>query len=178
MVHNTDDAYNSKPKKFTEAGCNFTFYVGIVFIILGIAELAFGCTDTQKWDGFIFMAIVSWILASLFFVFWYSYNLVLKKSSEDVDQEYSEYITGQKDYTPSRAPDEIVTIGSRRRKKKNKNNVVTPVQVNTGFIEDDFDLKLVQEVSSGVKNKSNLTPVMPRSRSNSSNLKPVFKIEM
>ena len=84
MVHNTDDAYNTTPKKFSQAGCNFTFYVGVAFILLGIGELAFGCTDTQKWDMFLFMAGVSWVLAALFFVFWYSYSALKKTWSGSV----------------------------------------------------------------------------------------------
>merc|ERR1711912_83547 len=119
MVRTNDDAYNTKPKNFKNASCNLTFYIGILFVLLGIGELAFGCTSPQKWDAFLFMAAVSWILASLFFVFWYSYNLVLVNNAEDYEtEEYSNYVNKaeEKDYSPSRAPDEIHTIGSRRRR--------------------------------------------------------------
>jgi len=170
MVHNTDDAYNTKPKKFQNAGCNFTFYTGIVFILLGIAELAFGCTDAQKWDMFLFMAAVSWILASLFFVFWYSYNLVLIDNAEDMKEDYSEFRSGERSYQPSRAPDEVETIGSRRRKKVRgegsspvSHNKVVPMVENPGFVEDDFDLKDNHENHRNPSYTSNVEYIQTRS---------------
>jgi len=173
MVHNTDDAYNTTPKKFSQAGCNFTFYVGVAFILLGIGELAFGCTDAQKWDMFLFMAGVSWVLAALFFVFWYSYNLVLVHSAEDMNEDYAIHRSGERNYQPSRCPDENPTVGSRRRKRfgtpVSANKVVPVVNMveNHGFVEDHFDLRDVERVEVSAPKTRNNLKLVTRSRSNS-----------
>jgi len=112
-----DNAYNSKTVlNIRRTNCNFIFYCGLLFLILGLVEFIWGLTDTAALDGLIYIGIVSFGISLLFFVFWYSTNLELKESAEHPDPTYSNHMSGHLIFKPERPEGDIHTVGSRRYK--------------------------------------------------------------
>ena len=102
------------------------------------------------------------------------YNLVLVNSAEDMSEDYAIHRSGERDYQPSRCPDENPTVGSRRRKRfgtpVSANKVVPMLEnrvENQGFVEDHFDLRDVDRIEVSAPKTRNNLKLVARSRSNS-----------
>ena len=103
-------------------------------------------------------------------------------SAEDMSEDYAIHRSGERDYQPSRCPDENPTVGSRRRKRFGtpvSANKVVPMVKNHGFVEDHFDLRDVERIEVSAPKTRNNLKLVARSRSNSnvSNISALKRVD-
>ena len=124
MPQDKDESYLTNTNcSLSITSCNWIFYLSIVFIALGIAELIPACIDFNKFDLFLYMSLVTFLLAGVLLTTWHTVNLTLVGQPENYKEDYKTFVHGAENFKKTgnvvgASREHQLTVPERRTKSK------------------------------------------------------------